>query len=60
MTSFTISIEPSRSPGKVTAMSSDGHSFTTTMPLLDGARYCQQLGALCALLNSRVFLSTSR
>ena len=45
MTSFTISIEPSRSPGKVTAMSSDGHSFTTTMPLLDGARYWQQLGA---------------
>jgi hypothetical protein len=42
---YTISIEPSRSPGKVTAKSSDGHAFTTPIPLLDGARYWQQLGA---------------
>jgi hypothetical protein len=42
---FAIAFEPSPTPGKVTATSSDGHSFTTTMPLLDGARYWQQLGA---------------
>jgi hypothetical protein len=42
---FTISIEPSRSPGKVSATSSDGHVFTTSIPLLDGARYWEALGA---------------
>jgi len=31
--------------GKVTAHSSDGHSLTTSTPLLDGARYWQALGA---------------
>src|SRR5262249_42415002 len=40
--SYTISIEPSRAPGKVTAHSSDGHAFTTSTPLLAGARYWQQ------------------
>ena len=44
MTTYTIAVEPSRSPGKVTATSSDGHSFTTAMPLLDGARHWQALG----------------
>jgi len=29
----------------VTAHSSDGHSLTTSTPLLDGARYWQALGA---------------
>jgi hypothetical protein len=42
---FTISIEPSRAPGKVTAHSSDGHTFTTSTPLLNSARYWQGLGA---------------
>jgi hypothetical protein len=42
---FTISLTPSRSPGKVTATSSDGHTFTTSMCLLDGARYWQARGA---------------
>jgi hypothetical protein len=42
---YTINIEPSESPGKVTATSSDGHSLTTSIPLLNGARYWQQLGA---------------
>ena len=32
-------------PGKVTAHFSDGHSLTTSTPLLDGARYWQALGA---------------
>ena len=40
----TIDITPA-GPGQVTATSSDGPSFTTTSPLLDGARYWQQLGA---------------
>jgi hypothetical protein len=43
--SYTIAVEPSRNPGKVTATSSDGHTTTTSTPLLDGARYWQQLGA---------------
>jgi hypothetical protein len=43
--SYTINVEPSRSPGKVTATSSDGHSRTTSTPLLDGARYWEALGA---------------
>jgi hypothetical protein len=36
---YTISIAPSRSPGKITAHSSDGR--TTSTPLLHGARYWQ-------------------
>jgi hypothetical protein len=43
---YTIAVEPSPTPGKVTATSSDGNTFTTSIPLLDGARYWQQLGAL--------------
>ena len=35
---YTISIEPAHA-GMVTATSSDGGSFTTTSPLLEGARY---------------------
>jgi len=42
---YTISVEPSRTPGKVTATSSDGHSLTTSTPLFSGARYWQQLSA---------------
>jgi hypothetical protein len=42
---FTINIEPSRSPGKVTATSSDGHTLTTSTPLLNGARYWLDRGA---------------
>ena len=41
---YTINIAPAHA-GMVTATSSDGRSFTTTSPLLDGARYWQQLGA---------------
>jgi hypothetical protein len=40
---YTVRIEPSRTPGKVTATSSDSNTFTTSIPLLDGARY--SLGA---------------
>jgi hypothetical protein len=36
---YTISITPSAHPGKVTATSSDGHTLTSSMCLLDGARY---------------------
>ena len=42
---YTITVAPSTHPGKVTAHSSDGHSLTTSTPLLDGARYWQALGA---------------
>jgi hypothetical protein len=43
--SYTISIEPSRAPGKVTAHSSDGYTFTTSTPLLTGARHWLDHGA---------------
>jgi hypothetical protein len=43
--SYTITVKPSTRPGKVTAYSSDGHSLTTSMPLLDGARYWLNHGA---------------
>jgi hypothetical protein len=34
---YTLSVKPSRrSPRKVTATSSDSHTLTTSMPLLDG------------------------
>jgi hypothetical protein len=39
----TISIAPAIK-GQVTATSSDGHSFVTTTPLLDGARYWLEKG----------------
>jgi hypothetical protein len=42
---YAIAVEPSQTPGKVTATSSDGHSLTTSTPLFSGARYWQQLGA---------------
>jgi|SoiMethySBSTD1v2_1073268.scaffolds.fasta_scaffold1841669_1 hypothetical protein len=41
---YTISITPGHA-GKVTATSSDGQGRTTSIPLLDGARYWQSLGA---------------
>jgi hypothetical protein len=40
----TISIAPAIK-GQVTAASTDGHSFFTTTPLLDGARYWLKNGA---------------
>jgi hypothetical protein len=40
----TITIAPA-DKGQVTATSSDGHSFLTTTPLLDGARYWLENGA---------------
>ena len=42
---YTVSIELSTRPGQITATSSDGHAFTTTTPLLDGARYWLNAGA---------------
>jgi hypothetical protein len=42
---YTISVEPSQTPGKVTATSSDGHSLTTSTPLFSGARYWEARGA---------------
>ena len=41
----SISLAPSRTPGKVAATSSDGHQLTTSMCLLDGARYWLDHGA---------------
>ena len=41
---YTISIEPSRA-GQLTATSTNGHTVTTTTPLLDGARYWLNHGA---------------
>jgi hypothetical protein len=38
---YTIAVKPSQRRGKLTATSSDGHTFTTPMPLLDGARHWQ-------------------
>jgi hypothetical protein len=40
----TITIAPA-DKGQVTATSSDDHSFLTTTPLLDGARYWLENGA---------------
>jgi hypothetical protein len=45
MNTYTIAVAPSTRPGKVTAKSSDGHTFTTSMPLLDGARHWLTNGA---------------
>jgi hypothetical protein len=39
----TITIAPA-SKGQVTATSSDGQTFLTTQPLLDGARYWLEKG----------------
>jgi hypothetical protein len=39
----TISIRPA-GKGQVTASSSDGHTFLTTTPLCDGARYWLEKG----------------
>ena len=44
MASYTITIAPSLK-GQVTATASNGHSFRTTTPLLDGARYWLNNGA---------------
>jgi hypothetical protein len=41
---YTIAVEPSRK-GQIAATSSDGHTFTTTTPLLEGARYWLNSGA---------------
>jgi hypothetical protein len=42
---YTITVEPSQTPGKVTAASTNGHTLTTTTPLLDSARYWLTNGA---------------
>jgi hypothetical protein len=42
---YTIAIKPSNTPGNVTAASSNGHTLTTTTPLLDSARYWLNQGA---------------
>ena len=36
---YTITVKPTQTPGKVTASSTNGHTLTTTTPLLDSARY---------------------
>jgi hypothetical protein len=41
---ITSTIAPT-GKGQVTATSSDGHTYHTTTPLLDGARYWLQKGA---------------
>jgi hypothetical protein len=42
---YTIAVKPAPTPGKVTATSTNGHSLTTTTPLLDSARYWLTNGA---------------
>ena len=42
---YTIAVKPHTKPGKVTATSSDGHSFTANTPLLEAARYWLGQGA---------------
>jgi hypothetical protein len=42
---YTITVKPTQTPGKVTAASTNGHSLTTTTPLLDSARYWLTNGA---------------
>ncbi len=43
---YTITVKPSQTPGKVTASSTNGgHTLTTTTPLLDSARYWLTNGA---------------
>ena len=55
---YTISLAPS-AHGKLTATSSDGHSFPTSMCLLHGARYWQALGAASSAIIVTVWLSGS-
>jgi hypothetical protein len=54
----TISLQPAIK-GQVTANSSDGHSFLTTSPLLDGARYWLNNGASSATYIVTVWSSGS-
>jgi hypothetical protein len=42
---YTITVKPSPTPGKVTATSTNGHTLTTSTPLLDSARYWLANGA---------------
>jgi hypothetical protein len=42
---YTIAVKPSKTLGKVIATSSDGASFLSRQPLLDGARHWATLGA---------------
>ena len=42
---YTITVKPTQTPGKVTASSTNGHTLTTTTPLLDSARYWLNNGA---------------
>jgi len=53
---YTITVKPSPRPGKLTATSFDGHTFTTPMPLLDGALECVRAGFIPGgLKNNRDF-----
>src|SRR5262249_39577297 len=42
---YTIAVKPSQTPSKVTATSTNGHTLTTSTPLLDSARYWLDNGA---------------
>jgi hypothetical protein len=42
---YTIAVKPGTIPGRFAATSSDGHTFTTSTPLLNGARYWLDQGA---------------
>ena len=56
---YTIAITPSPAAGKITATASDSHTFTTTTPLLDGARYWLNNGANPAATITTVWSSGS-
>ena len=56
----TIAIAPSPAAGKITATASDSHTFTTTTPLLDGARYWLSNGADPAAAITTVWSSGSQ
>ena len=56
---YTIAIAPSPAAGKITATASDSHTFTTTTPLLDGARYWLNNGANPATTITTVWSSGS-
>ena len=57
---MTYTITPSPAAGKITATASDSHAFTTTTPLLDGARYWLNHGADPAAAITTVWSSGSQ
>jgi hypothetical protein len=54
---YTIAVRPGTTLGKFTATSSDGHSLTTSAPLLNGARYWLERGADPAAVITTVWSS---